>query len=156
MITIIKRDHQGRDVLSYQGEMITRDAHSICIQARFGFPDKNYGYVTLRKGDLFTEWFYDNRWYNIFQVEDVATGQLKGWYCNITRPAIITEDTIAADDLELDVFVNPHGQTLILDQEAFDALDLEPAERVACANAVDTLHKLVKRCESPFDRIQTP
>ncbi|OQY20658.1 MAG: hypothetical protein B6I35_10355 [Anaerolineaceae bacterium 4572_32.2] len=44
------------------------------------------GYVALEPSDRWTECFYTDRWYNVFEIH-AADDSLKGWYCNITRPA---------------------------------------------------------------------
>jgi protein associated with RNAse G/E len=111
------------------------------------------GYVVFRRGDVMTEWFYSDRWYNIFRIEDVEDGRLKGWYCNITRPAHITADVIAAADLALDVFVTPTGNFYLLDEDEFEALDLSMDERMSVVNAVDSLRRLVGTRAAPFNEI---
>lgn len=152
-VTIIKRNHRGEDQLSYEGELVTRAENWVCIEARFGFSDRNLGYVHLRKGDYFTEWFYNDRWYNIFRVRDVDSGELKGFYCNFTRPADLGEQVIAADDLELDLFVKPDGSTLLLDEEDYAALELTIEERAAVGSAVAELQRLVAARAYPFHNL---
>ena len=66
-----------------------------------------------------TEWFYSDRWYNVFRLEDVDDDRLKGWYCNIGRPARLGKAVVAYDDLALDVFVTPEGGVTVL-QQSFD------------------------------------
>ena len=109
--------------------------------------------VTFRRGDVFVEWFYTNRWYNVFRVEDGQTSRLKGWYCNITRPAEIGNGYVSADDLALDVFVMPNGNIVLLDEEEFDALDLPSEERMAALRAVETIRQAAARREAPFHEI---
>ena len=102
----------------------------VCIDAVFALGDRDLGFVRLRRGDRFREWFYAGEWFNIFRVQDGKTLALKGWYCNITRPPLIRADTsVTADDLGLDVFVYPDGKTLLLDEDDFNRLDLTAAEK---------------------------
>lgn len=149
-ITIIKCDAQGREALRYSGEAVARGATWICVRAPFTFSDRDLGYIHLRRGDLFIEWFYADRWYNIFRVEDGASGQLKGWYCNLTRPARIEDDVVCADDLALDFFVGPDFTALLLDEEEYAALDLAAEERASVAAALDELRALVSERRGPF------
>lgn len=153
--TIIKRDFLGTQELSYTGTVRDRDENFVCIDAIFAFSDRDLGYVHLRQGDLFTEWFYNDRWYNIFRVQDVHSQQLKGWYCNITRPAEIKSQQVAADDLALDVFVYPDGMTILLDEDEFAELDLSPADSESVWDAVNNIKQLVNARKSPFDEIST-
>jgi hypothetical protein len=151
--TVIKRDAFGNDVFSYQGVLVDRKDAFICIDAAFAIDDRDLGYIQLRRGDRFREWFYADRWYNIFRVQDVATLSLKGWYCNITRPAIISARQVAADDLGLDVFVYPDGRTLLLDEADFARLQLPMHEQSKVWQAVESIKLLVQKRLPPFDEL---
>ena len=151
-VTVIKRDANGREELRYSGILRRRTDEFVCIDARFELDDRDLGYVRLRRGDIFREHFYVGRMYNIFRVGD-ACGALKGWYCNITRPAEITDSEIAADDLCLDLFAHPDGRALLLDEEDFARLDLTPEEREKAWQAVAELREMIARRRPPFDEI---
>ena len=131
--------------------MLDRGTDWVCLQARFNGRESDWGYVRFVPGDLFTEWFYADRWYNVFRIAD--TQRLKGWYCNITRPALIEAHSVRADDLALDLFVTPDGVIHLLDEDEFDALNLAPAEQQAALSAANTLRKLVTGRQAPFDEI---
>jgi uncharacterized protein len=151
--TVEKRDHHGSIKLSYEGEVVERSATHICLIATFARDDVDAGYVVFRRGDTMTEWFYTDRWYNVFRLQDVHTGLLKGWYCNITRPAVIGETTLHADDLALDVFVSPQGAITLLDEDEFAALDLSADDHAAALAAVDALRAAVIQREGTFAEI---
>lgn len=151
LITIYKRDHNGHKLLEYTGEAAARGATWICVNARFNNPDKDAGYIVFRRGDTFIEWYYSDRWYNVFVLYDVDDGRHKGWYCNITRPAELSEHLIAADDLALDVFISPQRDILVLDEDEFAALDLPPEDQRAAWAAVEAIKRAVAAHESPFD-----
>ena len=150
---IIKRDAHGNDQLSYNGVVRERNDRFLCVEASFALADRDLGYIHLRRGDVFREWFYSDCWFNIFRVQDVESEQVKGWYCNITRPAIIEPHQAAADDLGLDVFVYPDGQTLLLDEDEFDRLGLPLSEQQAAWEAVAMIQKMVQTRQHPFDEI---
>lgn len=153
--TIIKNNAEGHPELSYTGTIRKRGKNFVCIDAIFQFSDRDLGYINLRKGDLFTEWFYSDRWYNVFRVQDVETEKLKGWYCNITRPAEITATQVSADDLALDVFVYPDGRILLLDEDEFADLNLSEDDKQQAWGAVETIKQLVDSRTSPFDGIKS-
>ena len=152
--TVIKRDAQGKDELSYEGVLRERNAEFVCIDAIFNLADRDLGYLKLRRGDRFREWFYRDRWFNIFRVGDADTNALKGWYCNITRPPIIEARQVAAEDLCLDVFARPDGRTLLLDQAEFAALNLPEDEAAQAWRAVAEIQRLVAGRRPPFDEIR--
>ncbi len=152
--TVVKCNANGEEVLRYTGDVLERGETSICVRAIFQIEEADIGVAVFRQGDVFTEWFYSNRWYNVFKIESADTGQLKGWYCNITRPAVITDTFVRADDLALDVFINPAGETFILDEREFNALDLTATERASAQNAVSLILQAVSARQPPFDVIE--
>ncbi len=152
--TVIKRDHNGVEVLRYTGEVEHQDAESVCVRAIFTFSTRDLGYVTLKTGDTFIEWFYTNRWYNVFLIYDVDDGRFKGCYCNFTHPAEIHSDGVAADDLALDVWVAPDGTITLLDQDEYEALALDAnTDKQVWAGYEDVLAR-VKCGEAPFGAIR--
>ena len=151
--TVIKRDAFGADELAYEGVLRERNEAFVCIDATFALADRDLGYITLRRGDRFREWFFRERWYNIFRLGDGQSGALKGWYCNITRPPRIEADRVSAEDLCLDVFVYPDGRTLLLDVDEFAALALPRREEKEAWAAVDAIRCLVEKRRPPFDEI---
>ena len=153
--TVIKRDAGGEPLLSYCGVLVERNEAFVCIDAVFALDDRDLGYVYLRRGDRFREWFYTHQWFNIFRVQDGESLALKGWYCNITRPPAITSASVTADDLGLDVFVYPDGRTLLLDEEEFARLDLSMRESEQAWQAARTLETWVQRRLPPFDEIRS-
>lgn len=154
-ITVYKCDYAGNITWQYPAVVADSGATWVCLTAIFDRSESDLGFVVFRQGDTFTEWFYTDRWYNIFRVEDVQTGHLKGWYCNITRPAVITADSVRADDLALDVFVQPNGNIILLDEQEFEALELPLHERIAALRAVESIRHAVNNRAAPFNEIRT-
>jgi hypothetical protein len=152
-ITVIKNDHTGHEVWRYQGCVLHREDSQVTLEAYFDHDEVDLGYVIFRRGDRFVERHYSDRWYNIFEVHDAQDDHLKGWYCNITRPAALLPDEIRADDLGLDVFVHPDGRMLTLDQDEFDALPLDDGERRAALDGLAELKRLVQTRRPPFDAL---
>lgn len=153
-ITVYKCDHEGRVVWQYAGKVLERGPDWVCLTAVFNGREFDMEFITFRRGDVFTEWFYADRWYNVFRIADGPTGALKGWYCNITRPAQIAADSVRADDLALDVFVTPAGAFMLLDKDEFDALNLPPNDQQAALRAVAALRDLAAQRTEPFHEIR--
>lgn len=154
VIQIIKRDHRGREQLRYTGQLLQRSADLICLRAVFQHDDVDLGCVIFRRGDVFTEWFYRRRWYNVFRIADGADATLKGWYCNITRPAHFGAGCVSADDLALDLFVAPDGALQLLDEDEFAALPLAARERAAALHAVAQIRRAVAAACVPFAELR--
>lgn len=150
-VTVIKNDHTGQEVWRYDGYVLERTATYVKLEAHFARHNVDLGYVTFRRGDRFVEHFYGDRWYNIFAVHDGDDNHLKGWYCNIARPAEMSADRIAQDDLALDLFVTPEREMLVLDEDEFEALHLSDPEHSAALAALAELQQQVLQGQPPFD-----
>lgn len=150
MITVHKRDHTGRVKLSYAGETLERGDTWVLLAARFELGPMPLDYVTLNTGDTFVEYFYSDRWYNIFAIFDAEGGGFKGWYCNVTRPAALNGAEVWADDLALDLFVEPDGREWVLDEDEFAALALTSEEQAQARAALSQLQALARSRQGPF------
>ncbi len=120
MITVVKLNPSGEPKIQYQGEVIEHSHAGVIIQAYWQQPLKDLGYTQFEPGDSFIEYYFSDRWFNIFDIA-TADGRRKGWYCNIAEPASISDEFIKQIDLLLDVWVDPGGKTLILDEDEFEA-----------------------------------
>jgi hypothetical protein len=138
-ILVRKLDEKGDETWRYQGQVLGRGNSWVRLQAYFNREDLPFHGLLLGQGDRFVETFYNDRWYNIFAIHDRQDDRLKGWYCNIGYPAEITADSVAYRDLALDLLVFPDGRQLVLDQDEFLALDLEPQDRSQALAALQEL-----------------
>jgi len=138
-LTVYKLDHLGREVWQYPARLLERGGDYVRLEAFFNRDDMALGYTTFRRGDRFIETFYDARWYNVFAVYDRYDGALKGWYCNVSRPAQITATAVRCDDLALDVWAAPNAAPLVLDEQEFAALPLSDDDRRQALAALQTL-----------------
>lgn len=148
-IVVYKLDHEGREVWHYPARVLGRDAHSVRLEAYFNRDDMDLGYTVFKRGDRFIETFYNDRWYNIFAVYDRDDGHLKGWYCNIARPAELGVDSVRCEDLALDVWVEADGTTTVLDEDEFAGLELAPSERLAAKKGLEILLALTRQGALP-------
>jgi protein associated with RNAse G/E len=149
-VTVRKLDHTGREVISYRGDVLRRSSHAIVLRTTWDREPLDLHFVVLEPDDCWTETFYSDRWYNIFEIR-ASDGRLKGWYCNVTRPARITRDEVAAEDLALDLWVEADGTMRVLDEDEFAELDLLSGEREAAQEALGQLKAMVAREVPPFD-----
>ncbi len=149
-IVVHKLDEKGNEVWCYSGKLMEKTETSITLEARYDLEDEDFHGLLLRSGDRFVETFFSDRWYNVFAVHDGDSGHLKGWYCNITRPACIEDGHVYAEDLALDLVVLPNGTWKVLDEEQFAELDLPLEERQHALDALTELQTLVARSRGPF------
>jgi len=149
MITVYKLDHQGNPVWHYPAEVLERQPTYVRLEAFFNRDDMELGHTTFKRGDRFIEYFYSDRWFNIFVVHDRDDGRRKGWYCNICRPAEISETAVYCQDLALDLWIARDGLVHVLDEDEFAALPLSEAERACGEAAVQQLLQLAQQGQLP-------
>ncbi len=148
--TVVKLDYRAQEKWRYQGKVLDRSPSSITIEAIYDQADQDFHGLRLRKGDRFVERHYADRWYNVFAVHDGTSGPLKGWYCNITRPARIEADRVWGEDLALDLIVWPDGSWIVLDEVEFEAQELSTADRANALAALAELKELAQAVDGPF------
>lgn len=72
-----------------------------------------------------------------------AEGALKGWYCDITRPAVVSGTELVVEDLDLDLWRSADGTAVLrLDEDEFAASGLATTDPVAAAAAENALAEL--------------
>ena len=149
-IIVRKLNLDEEEKIRYPGRVLERTASAVVLEAFFSRERMELGFVTLKPGDRFVEYFYADRWYNVFVIYDVDNGRLKGWYCNITRPAVIADGQVSAVDLALDLWIASDGSARALDEDEFAALPLAPEEKAAARAALDELRALAAAHAGPF------
>ncbi len=149
-ITVIKRNPAGEETWHYTGTVMHRERRAVILEARFNRADVPFMGTVLREGDRFVETYYIDRWYNIFEIHDREDDRIKGWYCNIGRPAVLeAEDRLSYVDLALDLWVDPDGNQTVLDEEEFADLDLDPETRAQARSALEDLKKIFSAGQKP-------
>lgn len=121
---ILKKNLAEEVAWQYDGEVLSRDENSITVEAFFNRDDLPFQDIVLKRNDRFVETFYANKWYNVFEIYDRDDGKLKGWYCNITKPAVIEDDSVSYVDLALDLWVSADGRQTVLDEDELEELKL--------------------------------
>ena len=145
MISVRKRDETGRVTWEYTGVVLDHTPDFILLEARFNRADMPFQNITLKQNDRFVETFYTARWYNIFEIHDRDDDRIKGWYCNVGHPAVWdAPDAISYIDLALDLWVTPHGEQTVLDEDEFAVLILDDVVRAQALSALIELQIMFK------------
>ncbi|HJR79923.1 MAG TPA: DUF402 domain-containing protein [Anaerolineales bacterium] len=148
-ITVQKKNPEGEVTYEYEGVLLKRDENSITLEAIFDREDLPFMDVVLKKGDRFVEQYYTDRWYNIFAVYDRDDGKLKGWYCNVGKPAVIEDGVVSYVDLALDLWVSTSGEQTVLDEDEFERLNLKEELKVGARNGLQELKQFFKNNKPP-------
>ncbi|GAA2442446.1 DUF402 domain-containing protein [Streptomyces mauvecolor] len=133
----------GRTKLRYPASVVSDDGTRLTVHAPWAVEGtRDFGFVRFEPGDVFTEHYWRDRWYAVKEVRDTDSA-LKGWYCDITRPAVVQGGELIAEDLDLDLWVSADGATVLrLDEDEFAESGLTERDPEAAARAVAALDEL--------------
>jgi len=141
----------GKLDYAWDGAVLRCDDSGVVVRAEFNVEIVEREWATFRRGDIFVEFYYFDRWFNVFQIS-APDGTLKGWYANVGLPAELDPATgqMHYVDLALDVWTRPDGEFVVLDQEEFDELLAQHADLAEGAErGRDALLDLVKSGRLP-------
>ena len=146
---ILKKNLADEVTWQYEGTELSRDENSITIEALFNRDDLPFQDIVLKRNDRFVETFYTDKWFNIFEIYDRDDGNLKGWYCNIGKPAVIGKDFISYVDLALDLWVSADGKQTVLDEDELAELNLSVDLKQKVDEGLKELQQLFKQKNPP-------
>ncbi|MFJ9819766.1 DUF402 domain-containing protein [Streptomyces sp. NPDC101151] len=147
----------GRTKIRYPAELLHDDGVRLSVRAPWaGGGVRDFGFVRFEAGDVFTEHYWRDRWYSVKEVR-AGNGTVKGWYCDITRPAVLSGDELVVEDLDLDLWRSADGRDVRrLDEDEFAESGLaqtDPEAASAAMAALDELEALAR--EGGFEDLLT-
>ncbi len=148
-IRVLKLDLKGQVTWQYDGRVVQLVPGGVVLEAFFNRPDMPFQDVVFKENDRFVETYYTDRWYNIYEIYDRDDRKRKGWYCNVSRPAVLGPGTLSYVDLALDLWVSTNGKQTVLDRDEFESLPLDPGERTTALGALAQLRQLFKEKQHP-------
>lgn len=151
-IRVIKQDYSGQAVWEYSGTLLHTSENKIVIEAFFDRQDTHVDEIVLRAGDKFIETYFLDKWFNVYEILDRQTGVTKAFYCNISCPAVFTENSLEYRDLELDLLVYPGGLQVVLDMDEFNALPLNNQHRSTALKTLKHLQEIFSSGDHPFPK----
>ncbi|WP_274556539.1 DUF402 domain-containing protein [Streptomyces spiramyceticus] len=139
----------GRTKIRYPAALVSDDGTHLVVRAPWAAPGvRDFGFVRFEPGDVFTEHYWRDRWYAVKEVRS-GNGTLKGWYCDVTRPAVVLEGRVEVEDLDLDLWMSADGSTVLrLDEDEFEESGLADRDPEAAAEARRALDALELRARS--------
>jgi hypothetical protein len=140
-----------RPEVSYPARVTADDGTHVVVRAPWaGPPSKDMGYTRFEAGDIFVEHYWRDRWFSIKEVHSPG-GALKGWYCDVTRPATVVPGELLVHDLDLDLWRSADGRTVLrLDEDEFAASGIEEREPATAASARRALDELEELAHDGF------
>lgn len=118
LITVNSRKFDGSLRRSWQAGLASNSDDMTVLIGRFNEDVKHKDLGLVRKGTVSFEYFWPDRWYNVFRFHE-PDGTLRNHYFNVAMPADLGGDTLDFIDLDLDVVAWPDGRVDVLDCDDF-------------------------------------
>jgi len=119
-ITVSVRKYDGREHRRWRARVAKREGTLLILDAVFEEEIEHSLLGTIALGTVSTEYYWLDRWYNVFRFSD-SSGRLKSFYCNINEPPSFDGHVLSYIDLDIDVLVAPDLTYKILDLDDFEA-----------------------------------
>ena len=143
----------GAEHRRWSARLIEKVDSLIVLDAKFEEHIEHDLLGTIPIGTLSTEYYWLDRWYNVFRFRD-ADLNLKRFYCNINMPPRFDGQTLTYVDLDIDVLVEPDLSYRVLDLEDFQENARQynyPVEiQTGAHRALDELIGIIETRAFPF------
>jgi uncharacterized protein len=153
-IIVSVRKYDGREHRRWNARLAKREESLLILDAVFEEEIEHDLLGTIALGTVSTEYYWLDRWYNVFRFSD-NNGRLKNFYCNINQPPAFDGSVLSYIDLDIDVFVAPDLTYKILDLDDFEAnarMFVYPEDVQAHAHgALKELTELIEARAFPFN-----
>ena len=152
MVRVLKYD--GSEHRRWSARIAKTDGPLLVLDAIFDEEIEHDLLGTIPSGTISTEYYWLDRWYNVFRFSD-SNHRLNSFYCNVNQPPSFDGHVLSYVDLDIDVLVAPDFTYKILDVEDFEENARHYAYPAAVqANAHQALAELAALIESrafPFN-----
>lgn len=119
VIQVESQKLDGSSRKAWPAKLLQFEANLLVVEAVFPTPVRHQLLGEIPAGTVSIEYYWLDRWYNIFRFL-TASGGLRNYYCNITTPPTFDGKTLSYKDLDLDLLVHPDGNSQILDEAEFN------------------------------------
>lgn len=149
-VTVSRLKHRRNDLVYPMVAVYDDGDHMVVGGPYSDTTSLDLGYVVFEPSDHFVEHFWRSQWYSVAAVAN-RMGHAKGWYCDVTRPATVSNAQIVSIDLELDVWVPADsGPVLGLDEDEFNTRELDVIDPEAHRRAQQAYESLRRSPRSFF------
>jgi protein associated with RNAse G/E len=153
-VCVSVRKYDGREHRRWPARIARIEGPLLVLDAVFEDEIEHDLLGTIARGTISTEYYWLDRWYNVFRFSD-SDGKLKNFYCNVNQPPNFDGHVLSYIDLDIDVLVAPDLTYKILDLDDFEAnarAYAYPEDVQANAHhALEELTKLIEARAFPFD-----
>ncbi|MGC2237370.1 MAG: DUF402 domain-containing protein [Pyrinomonadaceae bacterium] len=118
-IFINSRKFDGKIHKSWKAELIERNDSLLIFVGEFEKEVKHSNLGVIRRGTISYEYYWLDRWYNIFRFHE-PDGALRNFYCNVNMPPKFENGVLDYVDLDIDILVWKDFKYEILDAGEFE------------------------------------
>lgn len=148
--------YNGTEYRRWKARIASCDDSLIILDAEFEYDVKHEVLGEIPRGTRTAEYYWLNRWYNIFRFLD-QDGSTRLWYCNINTPPEVENGVLSYIDLDIDVLVQPDFTYQVLDIEEFEqnavVLGYPDEVRRDVQRAIAEVTSLIEARQFPFTEI---
>ncbi len=153
-VTINSRKYDGSIHRSWDAELIERKDSLIVLKGVFKKTIEHEHLNVIRRGTLSYEYFWLDRWYNVFRFHE-PEGDFRNFYCNIAMPPKFEDGVLDFADLDVDILVSQDLEIEILDQDelGINAQKYAYNEEILgkVEKTVEAVTGLIEKRDFPFD-----
>lgn len=155
-ITVCTFKYDGTEHRRWRAQVARQENSLLILNAEFEEEIQHPLLGTLPQGTLSIEYYWLDRWYNVFRFLQ-PNGELRNFYCNVNVPPVFHQNVLSYIDLDMDVLVAPDLSYRILDEDEFTAnaarfkYPLEVQQR--SRQAMKQLVTLIESRHFPFNNL---
>jgi protein associated with RNAse G/E len=153
-VTVRTYKYDGTEHRHWQAQISRIERPLIVLDAKFEEEIKHPLLGTVVPETLSVEYYWLDRWYNIFRFTQ-PTGEFRNFYCNVNVPPVLQGDVLSYIDLDMDILVEPDLSYSILDEDEFAAnaarFNYPQEVRRRSLEALEQLVTLIESRAFPFD-----
>lgn len=154
-ITVRVLKYDGVEYRRWNARIKSRDQELVVLDAEFEDEVRHDTLGAIPKGMRTVEYYWLDRWYNIFRFLDDA-GETDLWYCNINTPPALADNVLTYIDLDIDVLVQPDLSYQVMDLDEFEVnaerYGYSEQVKTSALKAVDELVSMIEAVRFPFAR----
>jgi protein associated with RNAse G/E len=156
-VTVCAYKYDGTEHRRWRAEISLQRDSLIVLDAKFDEEIQHPLLGTIAPETLSTEYYWLDRWYNIFRFVEPA-GELRNYYCNVNLPPVFHKNVLSYVDLDIDILVEPDFSYTILDEDEFVHNSVRfnyPTEvRRRSQEALEQLVALIETRDFPFNALR--
>jgi protein associated with RNAse G/E len=118
-VTINSRKADGSVRRTWQCQLIEEGDDELVFVGTFDADVVHSDLGLIRKGTVSYEYYWTDRWYNIFAFFE-PDGSFRNYYCNVSMPPTFEGEVLDYLDLEIDVVVWPNWSYKVLDEDEYE------------------------------------